>query len=168
LPFTVEAEKDLSLQKQYLDLAIVRQQPGDFPEPLPDGLAPLAPHTLLTFQSFQETLDEWTRWELAAHFVNYRKQVSPSTTERLPLSDFRLVALSTRYPRDLAAVLPLEKVQPGVYDCRWGTGVIRVIVLHELPLAEQNARSQKSEVRGQRSEVSNQEGSPKGWFIPAS
>ena len=138
-PFRVEAEKDLSLKKQFLDVALVRQAPGEFPEPLPDGLGPLAAHTLLTFKSFQETLDEWALWELAAHYVNYRKQVSPSTTDLLPATDFRLVALTTRYPRDLAQVLPLLEVQPGVYDCQWGTTLIRVVVLHELPLAEHNA-----------------------------
>jgi hypothetical protein len=130
---------DLSLKKQFLDLALVRQGPGEFPERLPDGLGPLAPHTLLAFKSFQETLDEWALWELAAHYVNYRKQVSPSTTDLLPAEDFRLVAVTARYPRDLATELPLLEVQPGVYDCRWGTSRIRVLVLHELPLAEHNA-----------------------------
>lgn len=137
-PFRVEAEKDLSLKKQRLDVLIVRESPGEGPR-LPDGLGPLAPYTLLTFKSFQETLDEWTLWELAAHFVNCRKQVSPSTTDLLPWAYFRLVAVTTRYPRDLAAALPLLEVQPGVYDCPWGTKVIRVLVLHQLPLEEHNA-----------------------------
>lgn len=138
-PIRVEAEKDLSLKKQFLDVVLVRQGPGEVALRLPDGLAPLAAHTLVTFKSFQETLDEWALWELAGHYVNYRKQVSPSLTDLLPEEDFRLIAVTTRFPRDLAARLKLEEVQPGVYNCPWGTRAIRLLVLHQLPLAEHNA-----------------------------
>jgi hypothetical protein len=84
-PFAVEAEKDLSLRKQLLDLVIVRRSDAPFAGRLPDGLDDLVRHNLLTFKSFQETLDAWAMKELLAHYVNYRKQVSPSTTDLLPL-----------------------------------------------------------------------------------
>ena len=138
-PFAVESERDLSLKKQFLDLAIARKAPGDVGVRLPDGFGPLAPHNLFTFKSFQETLDEWAVWEMAAHFVNYRKQVSPSTTDLLPWEDFRMIAITARFPRDLTSVVPFTEVQPGVYDCRWATRAVRVLVLHQLPSEEHNA-----------------------------
>ncbi|HKI32479.1 MAG TPA: hypothetical protein VKA46_11465 [Gemmataceae bacterium] len=137
-PFGVEAEKDLSLKKQLLDLVITRKSDEPFAERLPDGLDNLGRHNLLTFKSYQETLDAWAILELLAHFVNFRKQVSPSLKNLLPASEFRLYALAARYPRELAAAEPLVPVQPGVYECRCLTAVVRVIVLHQLPLAEHN------------------------------
>ncbi len=138
-PFAVETEKDLSRKKQLLDLVIVRKSDAPFSGRLPDGLDDLARHNLITFKSFQETLDVWAMKELLAHSVNYRKQVSPSTKDLLPESQFRLYAISARYPRELAAAVPLVPLQPGVYDCRWTADVVRVLVLHQLPLAEHNA-----------------------------
>src|SRR4029079_12782867 len=32
-----------------------------------------------------------------------------------------------------------EQVQPGVYDCRWGTDILRVVVAGELPREPHNA-----------------------------
>jgi hypothetical protein len=43
-PFAVEVERNLSVQQQLLDTAIVRRGPGRFPGRLPDGLAGLRPH----------------------------------------------------------------------------------------------------------------------------
>ena len=138
-PFAVEAEKDLSRKKQLLDLVIVRTSDAPFSGRLPDGLDNLGRHNLITFKSFQETLDIWAMKELLAHSVNYRKQVSPSTKDLLPESEFRLFAICARYPRELAAAVPLVSLQPGVYDCRWATDTVRVVVLHQLPQEEHNA-----------------------------
>jgi hypothetical protein len=77
-PFIVELEKDLSLKKQLLDVIIVRKYPGAFIEPMPEGLEELAAHNLITFKSHHEALDDWALKELTGHYVNYRKQVSPS------------------------------------------------------------------------------------------
>jgi len=41
----------------------------------------------VTFKSHQEALDAWALWELVGHFVNYRKQASPSLHELLPEGD---------------------------------------------------------------------------------
>ena len=71
-PYTTEQEKDLSLKKQLLDLVIVRRGPGTVPFRLPDGLEDLANHNLITFKSYQETLDAWAMKELIGHYVNYR------------------------------------------------------------------------------------------------
>ena len=57
----------------------------------------------------------------------------------LPESDFRLFAVSVRFPQGLARQTDLKAVQPGVYEVRHFTGVLRLIVVHELPQQEQNA-----------------------------
>jgi hypothetical protein len=138
-PFRVEVEKDLSLKKQLLDVVILRKEPGPLDRQLPDGMEDLAAHNLITFKSFQEALDDWALKELTGHYVNYRKQVSPSMQRLLPEADFRLFAVVARYPHNLAGQAGLTEVRPGVYDCRRGTDVIRVLVAGQLPRTENNA-----------------------------
>src|SRR5204863_8630149 len=89
----VETEMDLSLKQQFIDLVLIRKGPGPLPRPLPDGFEDLAGHNLVTFKSHQEALDPWALWELVGHFVNYRKQASPSIHDLLPEDDFRLFAV---------------------------------------------------------------------------
>jgi len=120
-------------------VAILRKRSGELLLRLPDGFDNLAPHNLVTFKSFWEALDDWTLKELTGYFVNYRKQVSPSFDALLPEDQFRLYAVCARYPQKLAGAVDLRSVQAGVYDCRRGTDVIRVIVAHELPRTENNA-----------------------------
>ncbi len=138
-PFHVEMEKDLSLKKQLLDVVILRRDEGIFNERLPDGLENLAKHNLITFKSFQEPLDDWALKELTGHYVNYRKQVRRSTEELLPEEEFRLFAVCSRFPHNLAGQVAWTPVQAGVYDCRRGTDLIRVVVLGQLPQSENNA-----------------------------
>jgi len=71
--------------------------------------------------------------------VNYRKQVSPSLEVLLPEEEFRLYAVCSRSPQKLAGAVELAPVQAGVYDCRRGSDVIRLIVAHELPKTENNS-----------------------------
>ena len=138
-PVQVEMEKDLSLRQQRLDLVIIRTQGGPLLRRLPDGFEDLAPHNLVSFKSFQEALDAWALTEHLAHFVNYRKQVSPTMQDLLPVTDFRLFAVCTRFPRDLAQQVKLEKIQEGVYEVRHFLGVIRLVVINQLPPLEHNA-----------------------------
>src|SRR5204863_1081151 len=138
-PFVVELEKDLSIKKQLLDVVILRKHHGRFAGRLPDGFDNLAIHNLLTFKSYWEALDDWALKELTGHYVNYRKQVSPSLKSLLPEEEFRLFAVSARYPHNLAGQVAWQELRPGVYECRRGTDVIRVVVLARLPLAEHNA-----------------------------
>jgi hypothetical protein len=98
----VVAELDLSLKQQLLDLVLIRKQPGPLPRPLPDGFEDLATYSLVTFKSYQETLDGWALCELIGHYVNYRKQSSPSLHNLLPETEYRLFAVSARYPNNLA------------------------------------------------------------------
>jgi hypothetical protein len=138
-PFVVEVERDLSVQQQFLDVAIVRRGRGRFVGRLPDGLDGLRPHNLVTFKSHHETLDSWTLKELSGFDVAYRKLVSPSPSVLLPDDQFGLYAVSARFPHNLSGQVPWQRVHAGVYDCRWGTDNVRVIVAGELPREAHNA-----------------------------
>jgi hypothetical protein len=139
LPVIVEMEKDLSLKQQWLDVALIRKAAVTLPIRLPDGFEDLGTHNLISFKSYQEALDGWALNEFIGHYVNYRKQVSPSMQDLLPESDFRLFAVSVRYPQGLAQHVPLERVKEGVYEVRHFSGIIRVVVVHQLPQEEHNA-----------------------------
>ncbi len=138
-PFTVDVERDLSAQQQFLDVVIVRRGRGRFAGRLPDGLAELAPHNLITFKSLREALDPWAIRELIGHYVAYRKLVSRSPSALLPEDHFRLYAVCSRFPHNLSEQVPWQEQQSGVYDCRWGLDVVRVIVAGELPRKAYNA-----------------------------
>ena len=138
-PFVVEVERDLSVQQQLLDVTIVRRGRGRFAGRLPDGLEGLRPHNLMTFKSHHEALDGWAMKELVGADVAYRKLVSPSPSELLPEDQFGLYAVTARFPHNLSGQVPWQRVQAGVYDCRWGTDTIRVVVAGELPQEAHNA-----------------------------
>lgn len=138
-PYIVELEKDLSLRQQFLDVVILKKQPGSFAGQIPDGLDNLAAHNLLSYKSIHEPLDDWTLDELLGHFVNYRKQLAPARSALLPKAAFRLYGVTTRFPKKLAEQINLQPVQTGVYEVGWGLTRIRVLVLSEMPQAEYNA-----------------------------
>ena len=58
-PFKVDIERDLSEQQQFLYVLIIRRSRASYPGRLPDGLAELAAHNLVTFKSHRESLDGW-------------------------------------------------------------------------------------------------------------
>ncbi len=138
--YQVELEKELSLKKQYLDVVIIRKTHGQPVRTLPVGLEHLTEHNLLTYKSLREPLDDWAIEELIGHYTNYRKLVSPSLEELLPANQFQLYAISTRYPQKLLSQpLGLKERQPGVFELRWGTRLIWLIVLSRVSLTEHNA-----------------------------
>ena len=98
----VQTEMDLSLKQQFIDLVLIRKGSEPIPRRLPDGFEELAAHNLVTFKSHQEALDGWALSELVGHYVNYRKQSSPSLNDLLPETDYRLFAVCARYPLNLA------------------------------------------------------------------
>jgi hypothetical protein len=106
---------------------------------LPDGFEDLAAHNLVSFKSYQEPLTGWALDELVGHYINYRKQVSPSMQDLLPEADFRLFAVSVRFPQNLVGQVALTRLQEGVYEARHFSGVLRLVVVHELPQQEHNA-----------------------------
>jgi len=105
--YRVELEKDLSLKQQLLDVVIIEQEAGQPLPELPDGLENLARHNLATYKSPRQPLDGWALDELIGHYVNYRKQISPSRERLLPAEDFRLYAVCTRVPEKLALEVSL-------------------------------------------------------------
>jgi hypothetical protein len=134
----VDVEIDLSRQQQRLDVVVLHGDPAA-PQPRwPDGFGTPARYNLMTFKALKDPLDPWAVKELCAHWVNYRKLVSPSWDQLLPEEDFRLLAVSMQYPRGLAERVLLQPQGPGTYDVVWGTDTIRVLVLREMPEAEQN------------------------------
>jgi hypothetical protein len=138
-PFVVELEKDLSLKKQLLDVVVLRKRKGSFAGCLPDGFDNLSTHNLITFKSHQEALDDWALKELTGHYVNYRKQVSPSFEKLLPEDEFRLYAICSRHPQDLAGSAHWKPLQQGVFQYRRGSDIIRIVVLRQLPETDHNA-----------------------------
>jgi hypothetical protein len=118
---------------------ILRRGKGRFQGRLPDGLDDLAAHNLITFKSHHEALDDWALKELTGHYVNYRKQLSPPGQPLLPEREFRLYAVCSRYPHNLANELSWQELQPGVYHCQRGTDAIRVVVAGQLAEVEHNA-----------------------------
>jgi hypothetical protein len=105
----------------------------------PDGLDDLAAPNFITFKSHRETLDDWAMKELVGHYVAYRKLVSPSPAELLAEDHFRLYAVCARFPQNLSGQVPWQERQAGVYDCKWGPDVVRVIVAGQLPREAHNA-----------------------------
>jgi hypothetical protein len=137
--YGVELEKDLSLKQQFLDVVIIERKNGILPSELPDGFENLAAHSLVTYKSLRESLDEWTVEELIGHYVNYRKQVSPSLKDLLPAEEFRLYAVSTLYPKNLAKQIKFNPAGKGVYDVTYGIRKIRIIVTNRISEEKRNA-----------------------------
>jgi hypothetical protein len=135
----VELEKDLSWKQQFLDIVVIRREASVLERPLPDGFESLAPHSLITFKSFQQALDQWALEELVGHYVNYRKEVSQTLAGLLPETDFRLYAVCVRSPQFLSTNPAVIRVQDGAYDVPGFGQSVRVIVAHELPRRENNA-----------------------------
>ena len=135
----VGPEKDLSVKQQFVDLLLIRQNSGQLPQPLPDGFDNLAVHNIVTFKSHQEPLDAWAIHELIGHYVNYRKQISPTMKNLLAESQFQLYAVCVREPQALFQQVTPTTIQDGVYELVFIDRRIRIIVVQQLPLAEQNA-----------------------------
>ena len=140
-PYQVEVEKDLSVQQQRIDIIIIEPGDGSLVTELPDGLDNLAKYNLMTYKSLRQPLEEWTLDELIGHYVSYRKLVSPTVDDLLPATDFELYAISTRYPHNLAQRVTLRPLVdlPGVYEVRWGSRQVRVLVLNQIQQLPQNA-----------------------------
>ena len=139
--YHVDLEKDLSVKPQLLDVVIIEKSTGSALSELPDGLENLSKHNLLTYKSLHETLDTLVIAELLSYYVNYRKLLSPKAWEDLSLSDFRLYAVTTRYPRKLSQEFKndFQEIKEGVYALQFGNHHIQVIVLSQMPQIKKNA-----------------------------
>ncbi|HRX69725.1 MAG: hypothetical protein KDJ22_13435 [Candidatus Competibacteraceae bacterium] len=139
-PWRVELERNLALQKQQLDVAIIEQCASGGAGELPDGLENFRRHNLLTYKSQREAMDGWAFDELLGHFVNYRKQLEDDEGNLPDVGQFQLYAVATRHPRALSQGQHLRKTAwPGVSDVVWGTQTVRLIVLNRIAPHPRNA-----------------------------
>ena len=67
-------------------------------------------------------------------------KVTVTLQDLLPETEFRLFAVCARYPQQLAQQVELTRLREGVYEVRELGLVIRVIVVSQLPQAEQRRR----------------------------
>ncbi len=137
--WVVELEKDLSIKRQLLDVIIVRIGEKKTNVLLPDGLDNLKKYNLLSYKSLAEPFDDWALKELTGHYVNYRKQISPSFNDLLGEKNSQLYAITTRFPQKLSSQVELKPIKDGVYDIERGSDNIRLIVLSNIPHSEHNA-----------------------------
>jgi hypothetical protein len=129
----VHTELDTSMQLRRLDVAIVNT---DLHEALPDGVDNLAMHNLFTYKSHHEALTPHELDEVVSHKVGYCK--ANGLVEPTP-QQLRLFAVTARFPSVLGRGDSLQFVRHGVYDVRYPSGWIRVLVIAELPLTPNNA-----------------------------
>ena len=94
---------------------------------------------MITFKSHRDALDDWTLKDLTGHYVNYRKQCSARDQPLLPEADFRLYAVCSRYPHNLASRVQLAPARQGVYECERGSDAIRIIVAGQVSREPHNA-----------------------------
>jgi len=140
--YEVKLEENLTLQEQFLDLVILQKSTGKPPPFLPDGFDNLNVYNLISYKSLHEPLDGWMLDELVGAYTIYRKQVSPSPKALVPLSQFQLYAVCTRYSHFLSRGLKnqsIKEVGTGVYEINSASQTIRMIVLNAIPTIEKNA-----------------------------
>ena len=137
-PYQVEVEKDLTVKKQLIDVTVVRREAAGSFDRYPDGLENMAEHNLLSYKSLHESFTVWSLLELAGHYVNYRKQVSPSFDELIAENEFRLYGITTHEPIQLIKTFNPKKISEGVWELQWDEVCIRLIVLPQIPQGPHN------------------------------
>ncbi len=152
-PFRVELEKDLSQRQKFLDILLLRGDAADWhPQESPDGLEPedLAPHTLVSFKSFRDSLNGEAMEHLISCVSDYRYQAQADQraasgqpqARLLPDEAIRVMAVTARYPEDLVSSMGerwRESAQAGVYTMEWGTRTVVVIVCRRVERSARNA-----------------------------
>jgi hypothetical protein len=109
----------------------------------------LAPHTLVSFKSFRDSLTGEAMEHLISCVSDYRYQVQAEQRAAsggplprlLPDEEIRVMAVTARYPEDLAAALGdrwRETAQAGVYRMEWGTRTVGVIVCRRVEQVPRN------------------------------
>ena len=137
-PYEVELEKDLSLKQQFLDIVIIKKNNNNFSRTLPDGLETMSQYNLLSYKSMREPFDDWALKELTGHYVNYRKQISPSLNKLIDEKQFSLYAISTRFPEKLSKQVKLKPISEGIYQINRGSDQIHLIVLSMITQEKRN------------------------------
>jgi hypothetical protein len=147
-PYSVEIEKELKIP-QYLDYIILENtQPEKYQlvDP-PDGLENLCNHNLITYKSVHESMNGWAINELISYYVLYRKILrvkdggddKQKKNQLKPSSQFKLIAVATRYPVSLLTKERYIKLKEGVYQIERGDQTVDIIVISQLPKTKNNA-----------------------------
>ena len=137
--YSVEIEKELEIP-QYLDYLVVKDDNiNNSTLILPDGMETLSQYNLLTFKSLRQPLDLWAIDELISYYVLYRKIVSPNPEKLISENNFKLFAISTRFPKKLSSEVNLISIKKGVYHLSHGNQPITIIVISTLPKNQRNA-----------------------------
>jgi len=121
---------------------ILQKSTGKPPPFLPDGFDNLAEYNLVSYKSLHEPLDGWMLDELVGYYTLYRKKVSPSLNELVPLSQFRLYMICTHHSELLSNGLKdnwIKEISTGIYEINSASQTIRIIVLDTIPAVERNA-----------------------------
>ncbi len=128
-PFVVEVERDLSQQQQLLDVVIIRRGRGRFVGRSARRVGGPAAAQPDHVQVAPRGAGRLGMQELVGHYVAYRKLVSPSPSDLL--AEDQLPAVCGVPPASRTTCRSRSRgseLQPGVYDCRWGTDAVRVVV----------------------------------------
>ena len=141
-------EKDLSERQKFLDILLIEGEGAAWqPDLCPDGLDELRPHNLISFKSFQESFTADAVEHLVSCVADYRYLVQAEKRphggpELLPNDQLQTIAVTAQYPRKLALEMG-SQWQPteleGVYEMKWGTRPIMVIVCRQVEMTERNA-----------------------------
>ena len=120
----VGTEMDLSFKKQFIDLVLIRKGPGPISATLARRFRGSGGARSGHLQIVPGSARRLGVWELIGHFVNYRKQSSPSLQDLLPENDYRLFAVCARYPQRLAKQVTLTRTSKRVFTkyASWGCG----------------------------------------------
>jgi len=141
-PFNVDLEKELKYP-QFIDILIIELENETNEEnkikEQPDGLENLRKYNLITYKSISETLDSWVLDELISYYVLFRKIVGPDLNNLIQVSEFNLIAISTRFPQKLNKQEGLEYIKDGVYKLKRGEHNITIIVTSMTPKIPKNA-----------------------------
>jgi len=135
----VTLELEVSHAQQFLDCALLRKPEAASDPELPDGFAPLAEHSLLSFKSIHEAINAYAIEELIGYGIAYRKLKRIELKVLLPPDRVRLMLIATRFPDGVARHVRFTPVSPGVYDIKYGMTELRLVVIHQLPWVPQNA-----------------------------
>lgn len=135
----VTLELEVSHAQQFLDCALLRKPEAAIDPELPDGFAPLAEHTLLSFKSVHEPVNAYAIEELIGYAIAYRKLKRLDLKVLLPPEKVRLMLIATRFPEAVARKVRFTALSPGVYDMVYGMTALRLVVIHQLPWVPQNA-----------------------------
>jgi hypothetical protein len=92
----------------------------------------------LSYKSLHESFTVWSLLELGGHYVNYRKQVSPSFDELIAENEFRLYGITTHEPVQLIKTFNPKNISQGVWELQWDAVCIRLIVLPRIPQGPHN------------------------------